>query len=253
YKILSLLCADFHSGVNAQRRQWKLKTVPIQPTVLPQFTYLSQQPAWFDLPQKMPANFHYTGPWHRHEVNGTADASFPWDRIDGRPLIYASMGTLQNRVDETFRCIAEACEGLDAQLVIALGSKARTEMPVLPGNPIVVAFAPQVALLRRASLVITHAGLNTALETLAAGVPMVAIPVTNDQPGVSARLRHVGVAKVIPIGELKTPILREAVQSMLNDDAARQRSKSLAEDLAKNDGIARAADLVEEHSLSRNE
>jgi zeaxanthin glucosyltransferase len=252
YKTMSLLCADFHAGVNVQRRRWKLKPMPIQVAVLPQFTYLSQQPSWFDLPRQMPANFHYTGPWHRHEANGSTDDSFPWDKLDGRPLIYASLGTLQNRVDETFRCIAQACEGMDAQLVIALGSKARTEMPALPGTPIVVPFAPQVALLKRASLVITHAGLNTALETLAAGVPMVALPITNDQPGVAARLRHLGVAKVIPIRALKAADLRSAVQKMLGDEKAKRRVQEYAQRIQKTDGIAAAADLVEAQQARSN-
>jgi MGT family glycosyltransferase len=252
YKTMSLLCADFHANVNVQRRRWKLKPMPIQVAVLPQFTYLSQQPSWFDLPRQMPANFHYTGPWHRHETNGSTDDSFPWEKLDGRPLIYASLGTLQNRVDEIFHCIAQACEGLDAQLVIALGSKLRTEMPALPGNPIVVPFAPQVALLKRASLVITHAGLNTALETLAAGVPMVALPITNDQPGVAARLRHLGVAKVIPIAALKAPDLRAAVQEMLGNEEAKRRVLDLAQRIHKTDGIAAAADLVEAQQARSN-
>ena len=45
----------------------------------------------------MPANFHYTGPFH--DVRVRPPAPFPWERLTGRPLIYASMGTLQNRLD----------------------------------------------------------------------------------------------------------------------------------------------------------
>jgi len=90
------------------------------------------------------------------------------------------MGTIQNRVQEVFREIAEACNGLDAQLVISLGGGSSPEqIGPMPGNPIVVQMAPQLELVKRATLVITHAGLNTALECLSAGVPMVAIPVGN--------------------------------------------------------------------------
>ncbi|MFZ0710133.1 MAG: glycosyltransferase, partial [Terrimicrobiaceae bacterium] len=64
------------------------------------------------------------------------------------------------------------------------------------GSPIVVPFAPQLELLRRAALTITHAGLNTALESLNQGVPMVAIPIPNDQPEVASRLEWLGGAKV---------------------------------------------------------
>jgi zeaxanthin glucosyltransferase len=46
----------------------------------------------------------------------------------------------------------------------------------IPASAIVVSKAPQIELLKRAELCITHAGINTTLESLALGVPMVAIP-----------------------------------------------------------------------------
>jgi UDP:flavonoid glycosyltransferase YjiC (YdhE family) len=45
-----------------------------------------------------------------------------------------------------------------------------------PSNTIIVSHAPQLELLKRTSVCITHAGLNTVLESLAQGVPQVAIP-----------------------------------------------------------------------------
>ena len=96
--------------------------------------------------------------------------------------------------------ILTACEGLDAQLVLSLGGNMDPAGFLgRAGNPIVVKFAPQLELLEQAALCITHAGLNTALESLAWGVPMVAIPITNDQPGVAARITWCGV------GEFVTP------------------------------------------------
>src|SRR5207244_2301491 len=120
-----------------------------------------------------------------HKPGTREPALFPFERLDGRPLIYTSMGTIQNQLMPIFRTIAAACAGLDAQLVMALGVKDAPLLEGLKGDPIIVAYAPQLELLRRASLVITHAGLNTVLESLAHGVPMVAIPIANDQPGVA--------------------------------------------------------------------
>jgi zeaxanthin glucosyltransferase len=247
--IVAFLLREFFTNVNAQRRQWSLVPMPRKGSILSQFPYLSQQPEWFDFPRRMPSNFHYTAPWHR--VSDRPDTSFPWDRLDGKPLVYASMGTLQNRVEETFRCFAEACDGLGVQLVISMGNKNRSDIPKLPGNPVVVPFAPQLPLLKRAALVITHAGLNTALETLAAGVPMVAIPITNDQPGVAARLRHIGVAEVIPFSKLSQPVLRYAVQKGLRNDLAKQKAREYAQRLERVNGPALAADIVE-NVLSEN-
>jgi UDP:flavonoid glycosyltransferase YjiC (YdhE family) len=92
---------------------------------------------------------------------------FPWQRLDGRPLIYTSMGTLRNRLQKIFETIAEACAGLDAQLVLSLGSRDDVPAGAFAGAPVVVPFAPQIDLLKRAALTITHAGLNTALESFA--------------------------------------------------------------------------------------
>ncbi len=129
---------------------------------------IAQQPAFFDYPrERLPDNFHYTGPWHALESGDKLE--FPWEKLDGRPLIYASMGTLQNRQGPIFEAIAAACAGLDAQLVLSLGSRDQRLELKLAGAAIVVPFAPQLELLRRAALTITHAGLNTALESLAQG------------------------------------------------------------------------------------
>jgi zeaxanthin glucosyltransferase len=75
------------------------------------------------------------------------------------------------------------------QLVLSIGDQLEPEQigPV-PRNAIIVKRAPQLELLKRTSVCITHAGLNTVLESLAQGVPQVAIPVTFDQPGIAARI-----------------------------------------------------------------
>src|SRR6266853_6737775 len=57
----------------------------------------------------------------------------------------------------------------------------------------------RLSLLKRAALCITHAGLNTSLESLAQGVPMVAIPVTNDQPGVAARIAYTKTGEFVEV------------------------------------------------------
>jgi UDP:flavonoid glycosyltransferase YjiC (YdhE family) len=100
-------------------------------------------------------------------------------------------------------------------------------------------------LLERATLVITHAGLNTALEALVQGVPLVAIPVTNDQPGVAARLAWLGVAEVIPLPALRPALVRRAVGRVLSDPRYREAARRAQVEMARTPGPARAADLIE--------
>ncbi|MBV8216522.1 MAG: hypothetical protein JOZ08_25170 [Verrucomicrobia bacterium] len=64
-------------------------------------------------------------------------------------------------------------------MVLSVGDRVDPEQIVsAPKNAIIVQRAPQLELLKLASVCITHAGLNTVLESLAQGVPQVAIPVT---------------------------------------------------------------------------
>ncbi len=214
---------------------------------------IAQQPAFFDFPRRaLPQNFHYTAPWH--DAHSGDPIPFPWQKLDGRPLVYASMGTLQNRLEFTFSTIAAACAGLEVQLVISLGSKDQDAAALaakFAGTPIVVSFAPQLELLQRAALSITHAGLNTALESLGVGLPMVAIPITNDQPGVASRLEWLGVAEVVQPRRLSVERLRGAVERVLHEPGYREKARRLQEEIHRVPGVARAADLVEEAFATR--
>ena len=216
----------------------------------PSLVQVTQQPRFFDFPRDyLPKNFHYTGPFI--EPPATQEGDFPWERLDGRPIIYASLGTLQNRLQHVFKMIAEACSTFGAQLVIALGNKNATPPPNLAGNPIAVGYAPQAALLKRANLVITHCGLNTTLETLTQGLPLVGIPITNDQPGVATRVEHLGAGIKIPVHQLTTERLRDAIQQIQSNDRYRSRARELADEIARVDGPALAAELIETAFITR--
>ena len=214
---------------------------------------IAQQPAFFDFPRARPEPLlHFTAPWHASA--GGSEVPFPWERLDGRPLVYASLGTLQNRLSGMFATIAEAVATLDVQLVISLGAADQDAAAVAarcPGNPIVVPIAPQLRLLEKAALVITHAGLNTALESLARGVPLVAIPITNDQPGVARRLEWLGLAEVVLPGQLTATRLRQAAGRVLRDPDYRRRARERAAEIARIDGVGMAAGIVEQAFRTR--
>lgn len=207
---------------------------------------ISQQPKAFEFPRhELPAHVQFVGPLRL--PHGYQPVPFPWERLDDRPLIYASLGTLQNRVEGTFRTIAEACDGLDTQLVISTGHGVAPErLGDLPGRPIVVPYAPQLDLLRRSALAVTHAGLNTVLDSLATGVPIVAIPITNEQPGIAARVAWVGAGEAITHKQLTPEVLRTAVVRVRSDPAYRAAAEQIRNSITAGGGAPRAAEMIEQ-------
>lgn len=241
------IASPIFKEVNRQRIAWGLKPHTRPEDGLSPLAQITQLPEAleFDFCGEKPAGLHYTGPFVHPQQRPPVD--FPWDRLDGRPLIYASLGTFQNGFEDIFRTIAEACAGLDAQLVISLGGRLDpAQFGPLFGDPLVVGFAPQLEILKRAALVITHAGLNTVLESLSEGVPMVAVPLGNDQPGVAARLKARGAGLVISRRRLSAARLRGAAMLVMGDTTYRNSARALQKAIRGLNGPDRAADLVEQ-------
>lgn len=246
YKLLNRVGQPIREEIFKYRQRWNLPNYTHPNDAYSQLAQLSQAPAEFEFPrEQLPRWFHFTGSYHSSASR--EPVPFPNEKLTGKPLIYASMGTLQNRLTGVFQTIASACEGLDAQLVISLGGSASPEsLTELPGNPLVVKYAPQLELLQKATLMITHAGMNTTMECLKNGVPMVAIPVTNDQPGVAARIAWTGVGEFIPLSRLSVHKLKAAIKRVLTQDSYKQNAVRLQQAIQKAGGVSRAADIIEQ-------
>ncbi|MEM8642063.1 MAG: nucleotide disphospho-sugar-binding domain-containing protein [Cyanobacteria bacterium P01_G01_bin.54] len=252
YWVSDLLVHPLRQTVAQYRRDWQLPLYPKPDAENSSLAQISQVPTAFEFPRPAaPPYLHFTGPFHT--TASRAPIPFPWDGLDrDRPLVYASMGTLQNRLLWVFEVIAAACADLEVQLVLSLGGATSPEtLPPLPGQPLVVAYAPQLELLQQTTLAIIHAGMNTTMECLMQGVPMVAIPVTNDQPGVAARIVWSGVGERVPLHRLNPPKLRRAVQTVLTDPVYKENALRLQAACHASGGVKRAADIVERAIATR--
>src|SRR5215475_3307906 len=187
-------------------------------STLSPLAWVTQCPREFDFgPAPDFSQFHYAGPFH--DGLGRIDFEFPWQQLTGEPIVYASMGTLQNGLVDIFRSITQVAIGLKKlQFVLAVGGELDPkQLGAVPANVLVVNYAPQIEILRRSSLCITHAGLNTVLESLSSGVPMLALPITNDQPGVAARIANKEVGIVISPDQASPGTFVAAIKRILGD------------------------------------
>ncbi len=207
---------------------------------------LTQTPKEFDFPGiPRPPHFHHAGPFH--DGTGREPIPFAWNRLDERPLIYASLGTLVNNHPKIYRAILGAAAHLpDVQLVLSVGTAiALEDLGPIPPNVFLVPTAPQQELLARAVLCITHAGLNTTLESLAKGVPMVAIPIGYDQPGVAARIAFHGLGEVLELENLCTETLLTLIRQVLGDLKYRENARNFQNVIQQTNGLEVAADAIQ--------
>jgi MGT family glycosyltransferase len=208
---------------------------------------VSQTPAAFDFESShWPLQFHHTGPFH--DGRGREKVDFPWERLTGEPLIYASMGTILNgRMDVFQTIVAALAKNKNLQLVLSLGDQVDPKrIGPVPSNAIIVKRAPQLELLKQASVCITHAGLNTVLESLAQGVPQLAIPITYDQPGVAARIAQKQTGLVTSLDKLTVDHLSTLLNEVLINATYRDNARKLQKAIADANGLSVAADLIEE-------
>jgi len=252
--LVDFLTRDLWQEIVEQRRYWNLPPYKKRGDAYSPLAQVCQLPEAFDFPREhLPEHFHYVGRFQ--DPSGTEpitfdNTDFPFEQLNGKPLIYASLGTLQNQRPEIFECIAKSCLSLDVQLVISLGNP-KAQSIELPGNPIIVPFAPHQKLIERSTVVVTHAGMNTVLTALGCGVPLVAIPITNEQPGIASRLARTKAGKMLPLSKLSEITLRTAILEVLSESSYRNNAQQLQKIIQASGGVDKVADILETAAQTR--
>jgi zeaxanthin glucosyltransferase len=147
------------------------------------------------------------------------EVPFPWDKLDGRPLVYCARGTQSPSCARLYEATLGAARELPhLQFVVAADGWA----PHHPDDHVlVVPHAPQIELLKRAALFLTHGGLGSIKEAVFFGVPMVVFPGKVDQHGNAARVVHHGLGRAGDAETVTAAGLAALVTEVLQDPAVR--------------------------------
>nr|WP_276583544.1 glycosyltransferase [Pseudomonas sp. RIT-PI-S] len=196
--------------------------------------------------QALPACFHHVGPLRVPARPLADDATWPVER--GRPFVFASLGTLQGHRYGLFKRIAKACRALGVQLLAAHcgGLNERQARGVqAAGATWVTGFAAQAQVLRQADAVISHGGLNTVMDALVAGTPILALPIAFDQPGVAARVQHARIG-LHSWHRSRWQTLAQRLETLLGDGSFAGPLAVLENQLQAAGGAQRAALIIEQ-------
>jgi MGT family glycosyltransferase len=196
--------------------------------------------------ERIPPKTRLVGPARPAGPRGD-EVEFPWERLDGsRPLVYVSFGSQVSWQPELYRSLASAGAELGVQLVLSAGELAGTGFGSdLPGDPVVRRYVPQLALLERASVLVTHGGANSFLEAVCCGVPQLVIPICNDQPVQAFYAERAGTGLALDRDRADAPACRDALARLLDPNGSqRRRTREIAAAWAPLDGAREAARLV---------
>ena len=177
---------------------------------------------------------------------------FDLSRLDGRPVIYVSLGTLIfGKSDFYERCI-EALADFPGRVLLSAGRGSDlTRFEHAPENFILEETFPQLEILQHTAIFVTPAGLNSMQEALWYGVPMVAVPQHFEQLHNAEAMAQHGAGVTLDVeafgGKVTPEQLRKAVDIVAADlEGYRGRARALGDSLREPGGFVAAADRIED-------
>ncbi len=160
-----------------------------------------------------------------------------------RPRVYVSLGTfLSSRVD-LLRVIADGLRTVPVDVVMAIGAADPAAMGDIPPGWVVRPFLPQVAVLERCDVVVTHGGNNTITESLRAGLPMLVLPLSTDQFAGAADLARAGFGVTLDARSASAEEVATAVLDLVGGPAS-ARAAELGKRLRLAPGARRAVERL---------
>lgn len=159
-------------------------------------------------------------------LGGRKEGDFDFTKMKG-PIIYISLGTLLNTSAKFFKKCIEAFRDQPFSVIMSIGNTVKIEqLGEIPDNFFVYSFVPQLKVLQKASLFITHGGMNSVNEALFYGVPMLVIPVGNDQPMVARQIKNLNLGKYIEHENVNPALLLETSMEILRNKTFKDRLKN---------------------------
>ncbi|MCM1090227.1 MAG: glucosyltransferase [Butyrivibrio sp.] len=165
------------------------------------------------------------------------------DEGEEAPVVYISLGTVDNDHLDFYRNCLKAMEGEAWRAILSVGTDTDIGSLSKPTpNCIVRGSVDQIAVLEKADVFLTHCGMNSVSEALYYGVPLILCPKTPEQHGVANRVRELGAG--IFLKESTPECIRETVRFAMKDKQMRECASAIAQSFRSCGGARAAADFI---------
>lgn len=165
--------------------------------------------------------------------------------VTNKKIIYISLGTIVNNAKSFYKKCMKAFEKEDVMVIMSIGNLVkRNRLGHIPDNFYIYSSVPQLEVLAKANVFITHGGLNSVSEAMYFGVPMVVFPYETDQPLNAKCIERLGIGKRLDRKKFTSELLKTVVTSLLNDNMIAQNTKKIKEKMQSAPGNSFASDLI---------
>lgn len=120
----------------------------------------------------------------------------------------------------------------------------KEQLGKIPNNFYVYNFVPQIEVLKRTDLFITHGGMNSTSEAMYFGVPLIVVPQAADQPIVGKRIEDLELGRVINKNNISSNIIRNYANEILNDDRDKDNMMKMRTKVRQAGGENKAVELI---------
>lgn len=196
------------------------------------------------------ARFKFVGPCILPRYN---DHDFPLERLRKQPTLYIALGTTFNEQPDFYRTCLQAFADTPWQVVMAIGQHvALNELgATLPNNFIVHPQVPQLEVLARSSIFISQGGMNSTMEALSYGVPLIVIPQTQEQALTARRIVELELGVALEPAQVTAASLQEAVNYIAHQPTIRLHTRQMQRTIAETGGVHAAVDAILQYLHTR--
>jgi UDP:flavonoid glycosyltransferase YjiC (YdhE family) len=216
-------------------RHTRLEPAPLTIVFLPR----AFQPAGETFDER----FLFVGPSlqaRRHD-----QGTLPLAQLGTQPLLYISLGTTFNNQVAFYQLCFDAFGDTPWQVVLSHGTRIEpAALGPIPGNFLVAPQVPQLEILPRTEVFVSHGGMGSVMESLACGVPLVVVPHILEQEVTARRVQELGLGLALDSTTLTADQLREAVAQVAGDGAFRTRAQAMQQAIQEAGGYRRAVEAV---------
>jgi len=204
--------------------------------------YVTRLPASLD-PSPFPDTRRF-----RESVHAPVVPLPDWWNGSRAPLVYVSFGTVLGHMSiaaETYRVALTAVAGLDVRVLLTVGGRFDvSQLGELPSNVHVESWVDQADVLAQADVVVCHGGSGTTFGALAAGLPLVIVPLFADQLANGPKVAKAKAGVALDTGrdtdggrralsDADAVRIAEAIETVRGDSSFREHAQRIAAEIAQ--------------------